>query len=310
MLSGFSNFTNLNNNVISFQKKQKKPQLPHSIDIKKTQHLLDGFSKILKEDQQREHPVIEYIKPGTIEKLLALVNEKHDLPYVVGIAGGSASGKTSGIKRFKKLLKEKLPQYNKKHPFIETIPHDSFYYDLSDKVKKLGSDEVLRTEDFDCPDAVETGLLIKKLKKLKQGKDIRIPYYPLDGTCARIEDKIPVKAAPLVMVEGLFTLVDKKLRDLFDLKIFIDASKEVRAKRWWERAIRDRNMKHDAAGQAMFDRAFTNHDKYVEPTKEHADIILRSDEDKFNFNKVLEQITTLLSQNISFAGLFKNNKAA
>jgi len=291
MLLNFSNASGVNNNLVSFQKRQQNTQPSDSIDLYKAQKLRQSISDILKEDQQRKHPVIESIKPDTIEKLVDLANTKRSKPYIIGVAGGSGSGKTTIVKIFTDLINKIIPHYNSQKPFIQNIKYDNFYYDFSEEVRQKGSDEVMKTKDLDCPQALDTSLLIKKLNELKQGKDIKTPEFLLNNSGIRIEDNITVKTSPIVTLEGLFTLWNKNLRNLLDLKIFIEASKEVRSKRWWDRA-KERNIEDDEVGRAFYNRTFNNHDIYVEPTKRYADIVINADGDQKDVQKVLRQITT------------------
>ncbi|MEW5821553.1 MAG: hypothetical protein AB1782_15280 [Cyanobacteriota bacterium] len=276
--------------------------------LKKASQLMNDFATILEEDQKRSTPVFKDIKEGTLQKIFQLALRNQDKPALLGIVGGSASGKSTISKQFVKNINELAPPNNNGVPLISEISQDNFYYNFSKEIEKMGSEEFFKTKNLNEPKAVELDLLAEKLATLKQGKEIKTPHYLIDGTGRREDDAITVKPSPLVTVEGLLILANKKVRDLFDLRIFIDASKEVRTKRWWDRAP-DRNIKDDAGGRALFKMTMDMHDKHVERYKPTADIVLNS-EAKFDDTKtVLKQLAEAITKPVSFAGLFKKKAA-
>lgn len=277
--------------------------------LKKATQVMKDFAHILDEDQQRATPVFKTIKSGTLERMFNLALRKDNTPVLIGVTGGSASGKTTIKDNFVDAVKASTPESPDGKPFIQDISQDNFYYDFSDEIKKKGADEVFKNKNLDHPDAVELSLLTKKLEELKAGKEVKIPEFLVNGTGVRVDDKITVKPAPIIAVEGLFTLTDKTLSNMFDLKVFIDASKEVREKRWWARAEK-RNLKHDEAGEAFFNRTFTMHDKFVEPHKADADLVINSEADRRSVKKVLTQLGEALTKPVSFTGLINSFKKA
>ena len=128
--------------------------------------------------------------------------------FIIGIAGGTGSGKTTVVKR----LTERLPKGE-----VVVIPQDSYYKDSSDVPM-----EERQNINFDHPDAFDWGLLEKHLKMLKEGKAIEQPTYSYI-TCTRQKETIHVEPKEVVIVEGIMALCDKKLRNEMDLKIFVDA---------------------------------------------------------------------------------------
>jgi uridine kinase len=280
-----------------------KPSESMARRLKKAGQLIQDLGKIIEDDLKRDIPVLKRLDNGTLEKIFNLALQDRSTPVMIGVAGGSASGKTTIAEGLSDRLNQNSNQVNKK-PFSELVSQDNYYKDFSDEIKEKGADRVFKEKNLDCPDAVDLSLLAGHLDQLKGGKDVKIPEFLPNGTGVSKPDKIPVSAAPFVFVEGLFTLTTEKLRDLFDLKVFVDASKEVRADRWWKRAAK-RNIKNDEAGKAFFNRTFKMHDIHVEPSKAHADIVLNSEAEFSDVNLVLDQIARAISKPVSFAGLVK-----
>lgn len=274
--------------------------------LKKASQFMQDFTKILEEDQKREVPVLKNVSKDAIGKLFNSIIKSDSHPVMVGVSGGSASGKTTVAKAFLKNLNEKGDP-NK--PIGQLISQDNYYYDMSDEIKEKGADRVFKEKDLDCPQAVELDLLAKHVEQLKQGKEVKIPEYLLNGTGVRTDNKIPIKPSPLTIVEGLFTLGHEKLNQLYDLKVFVDASREVREQRWWARAS-ERDMKKDETGMTFFNRTFNNHDKYVEPTKANADMVVSSEASQEDQKTVFQQLATALTKPISFTGLLNKFKKA
>lgn len=263
--------------------------------LNKASQLMQDLAKIFEEDQKRPIPVFEKINKGTLEKIFQLALQGFEKPVAIGITGGSAVGKTTISDMLYDHITAKVPEMASGRPLVQKIRHDNFYPDFSKAIKEQGADYFFKNTNLDVPDILETSLLVNKLTSIKEGKDVRIPKYYFDGTGRRIENAILIKSAPIVLIEGLFTLNDEKLRDLLDLKVFIDASKEVRADRWWARAIK-RTIKHDESGETFFNRTFTMHEKHVEPIKDKADIIINSEADIKSVNKVLKQIADAITK--------------
>ena len=274
--------------------------------LKKVSQVMQDMAKIFEEDQKRDIPIFKSIKPGTMEKLFYLTMKSDGKPVTMCMTGGSASGKTTQSELFAEGLTKNIPKTPDGLPFVEYFSQDRFYYDFSKEIQKQGPDEFFKTKNLDHPKTVELSLLEKKLAELKDGKEVLIPNYQLNGTGKR-EEPIPVKPAPLILVEGLFVQSTKKLRDLFDLKVFVDASQDVRSDRWWKRAAK-RKLKRDEAGIAMHDRAMNMHNKFVEPAKDTSDIVINAEADFEATKGVIAKITEAITKPVSFTGLINKLK--
>ena len=178
---------------------------------------------------------------------------------IIGIAGGTGSGKTTVVKK----LLEKLPD-NK----VVILPQDSYYRDSSDKP----IEERLEM-NFDHPDSIEWELLVNHLKTLKSGKEIQQPIYSY-LTCTRAKETIPVQPCKVVIVEGILILTSPELRDMLDLKVFVDADADDRLIRVINRDIVERGRSVNKVMERYEQTVKPMHLQFIEPTKRFANIIV------------------------------------
>jgi uridine kinase len=178
---------------------------------------------------------------------------------IVGIAGGTGSGKTTVVKK----LMDALPGGE-----VVVIPQDSYYKDNSDIPL-----EERQKINFDHPDSLEFTLLIDHLKKLKKGKSIEMPIYSY-LTCVRAKETIPIKPAKVVIIEGILILVDAGLRRMLDIKVFVDADADDRLGRVIQRDIVERGRSVMKVLERYHDTVKPSHLQFIEPSKRYADIII------------------------------------
>lgn len=179
-------------------------------------------------------------------------------PYIIGIAGGSGSGKTT--------IAQKIVNHFKKR--ILHIPHDRYYKDHSHLSAKK-----LITHNYDHPHDLETNLLIKNIEELLQGKTIELPIYDFTTHTRRGETTV-AKPAPLILIEGILIYENKRLRDYIDLKVFIDVAPDIRVIRKIDRDIRQRGRTMAMSIDQYLATTRPMHEQFVEPTKQFADIII------------------------------------
>jgi len=194
---------------------------------------------------------------------------------IVGIAGGTGSGKTTVVRK----LIEMLPQEK-----VAILPQDSYYKDNQDI-----SLEERQKINFDHPDSVEFTLLIEHLKMLKQGKSIEMPIYSY-LTCLRAKETIPVAPADVVVIEGILILTDPGLRDMLDIKVFVDADADDRLGRVIQRDIVERGRSVLAVLERYHDTVKPSHLQFIEPSKRYADIIIPRGGDNLVGIEVLKTI--------------------
>ena len=185
--------------------------------------------------------------------------QKSKTMFVIGIAGGTGSGKTTVVKK----LTERLPKGE-----VVVIPQDSYYKDSSHVPV-----EERQNINFDHPDAFEWPLLERHLRELREGKPIEQPIYSY-LTCTRQEETIHIEPKEVVIIEGILTLVDKKLRAQMDLKIFVDADGDDRLIRVISRDIVERGRTAEAVMERYQRVLKPMHQQFIEPCKRYADVIV------------------------------------
>lgn len=178
---------------------------------------------------------------------------------IIGIAGGTGSGKTTVVRR----IVDTLPP-----DMVAVIPQDSYYNDQS--YLPL---EVRKQTNFDHPDAFEWPLLAQQIDELRHGRAIEQPTYSY-LTCTRLPETVHVEPRDVIIVEGIMTLYDRKLRDLMDLKIFVDAEPDERLLRVIERDMAERGHPLEMLIGKYRHVLKPMHDEFIEPTKQYADIII------------------------------------
>ncbi|MBM4320314.1 MAG: uridine kinase [Deltaproteobacteria bacterium] len=178
---------------------------------------------------------------------------------IIGIAGGTGSGKTTVARK----IQESLP------PGASVIlDHDSYYHDRSD----LPQDEREKL-NYDHPDALDNVALIRDLDTLRQGRDAQKPVYDF-ATHTRLATTEPVRPAPIILVEGILILVDEALRRRFDVKIFVDTDADIRVFRRIRRDMEKRGRSFASIRHQYYATVRPMHLQFVEPSKRWADLII------------------------------------
>ncbi|NCB51081.1 MAG: uridine kinase [Clostridia bacterium] len=176
----------------------------------------------------------------------------------IGIAGGTGSGKTT-------ITRQLTSRFGGD---VSVIYHDNYYKAHDD----ITFEERTRL-NYDCPDAFDTWLLVRDLKALKRGETIECPLY--DYTVHnRAKETKTISPAPVVIVEGILILQSSELRDLMDIKIFVDTDADVRILRRIVRDVRDRGRSLESVVNQYLGTVKPMHETYVEPSKRFADIII------------------------------------
>jgi uridine kinase len=178
---------------------------------------------------------------------------------VVGIAGGTGSGKTTVVNR----ILERLPEDE-----VAILPQDAYYKDNS-RLNMEDRQEV----NFDHPDAVEFSLLIEHLARLRAGETIRRPVYSY-LTCTRSEETIPMEPRQVTILEGILILTCEALRNLIDIKVFVDADADDRLSRVVSRDIQERGRSVSKVLERYDKTVKPMHLQFIEPSKRYADIIV------------------------------------
>jgi len=178
---------------------------------------------------------------------------------IVGIAGGTGSGKTTVVNR----ILERLPEDK-----VTLLPQDAYYKDNS-QLKLEDRQEV----NFDHPDSVEFSLLIEQLTQLKAGKTVQRPIYSY-LTCTRSEETLPIEPLQVTILEGILILTSEELRKLIDVKVFVDADADDRLSRVVSRDIQERGRSVNKVLERYDKTVKPMHLQFIEPSKRYADIIV------------------------------------
>jgi len=178
---------------------------------------------------------------------------------IIGIAGGTGSGKTTVVRK----IVEALPPH-----YVAVVPLDSYYNDTTEM-----TDEERKAINFDHPDAFDWKLLTKQINDLRHGVAIEQPTYSYILS-NRLPETVHVDPKPVIIIEGIMTLINKKLRDIMDLKIFVDADPDERLIRNIERDTIDRGRTVSMVVERYLEVLKPMHEQFIEPTKRYADLII------------------------------------
>lgn len=178
---------------------------------------------------------------------------------IIGIAGGTGSGKTTVVRK----IIESLPKDK-----VAVIPQDCYYKDnhhipLETRLKM----------NYDEPDSIEWTLLVQHLKELKSGRSVNVPTYEF-VTCSRLNETKEVLPSEVVVVEGILVLCDPELRELMDVKVFVDTDADERLIRVINRDCVERGRTPKMVIDRYQETLKPMHELHIEPSKKHADIII------------------------------------
>lgn len=177
---------------------------------------------------------------------------------VLGVAGGTGSGKTTLTRRLKDRFGDQ----------ISVISHDNYYK----RQDHLTYDERCRT-NYDHPDAFDTDLMVEHLAALKRGETIYCPVYDFSEH-NRSDDLLEIKPAPVILVEGILIFASQELCDLMDIKVFVDTDADVRILRRIVRDVKKRGRTLDSVVSQYLTTVKPMHEQFVEPSKRRADLII------------------------------------
>ena len=207
---------------------------------------------------------------------------KKSKPYIIGIAGGTASGKTAVAE----ILKESHPDE------ILLITHDNYYKAYGEIPKKEAQEK-----NFDYPGSIDNRLFIRHLKKLIAGGKVNLPHYNF-FTHSRSKKTTPAESKPIIIIEGILALSNPLVRKLMNLKIFIDADTDVRLARRLERDLKERDRSLKYSIMQYLNSAAPMYKIYVEPTKRYADIIANNNSSLDQLKNFLDLVQTKIDQEI------------
>jgi len=203
-------------------------------------------------------------------------------PLLIGLAGGSGSGKTT-------VANVILERIGAQH--IAYLPHDAYYRDKDDLPTTP-----LAGINWDHPDALETGLMIAHIEALQSGQAIALPVYDF-AQCVRTGQTERIEPQPIIIVEGILIFADARLRGLFDLKLYVDTDADLRFIRRFQRDVRERGRTPASVIEQWLATVRPMHLDFVEPSKRYADVIIpEGGYNRAAMEMVVARIATLLQQ--------------
>jgi uridine kinase len=212
-------------------------------------------------------------------------------PVILGVAGGSGSGKTTVVERLTRALGE---------PDVAVIHHDSYYRDAS----HLPPEE-RESINYDHPDSLETELLITHLEALLDGHAVDVPVYDF-ADHVRLPETERVEPRPVVILDGILILWDRRLRELLDVKLFVDADADVRLGRRLRRDMEERGRSPGSVLAQYMATVRPMHLEFVEPTKRYADMIIpRGGHNQVGVDMVVATVRSVLGDRGSIGGRFR-----
>jgi uridine kinase len=184
---------------------------------------------------------------------------RNQTPFTIAVAGGAGSGKTT----ISHAILERIGAEN-----IAYLPHDAYYKDLSHL-----DDSQRRAINFDHPNSLDTPLMIQHIQQLQRYEPVEIPVYDFTRD-TRTRNTIHIAPNPIILVEGILILWEADLRELFDIKIFVDTDADLRFIRRLQRDIVERGRTAESVISQYLNTVRPMHMEFVEPSKRHADIII------------------------------------
>ena len=211
---------------------------------------------------------------------------KHKTPLVIGIAGGSGSGKTTAAD----IILQKVGRQR-----IAYLQHDSYYRELTNLPLNQR-----REVNFDHPDSLESDLMREHIVTLKEWKPIEVPVYDFT-THSRTNETMHVEPRRVILVEGILIFAEPALRPLFDVKIFVDTDADIRFIRRLKRDIDERGRTTDMVVKQYLTTVRPMHLDFVEPSKRYADVIIpEGGLNEVAMDMVIARIESMLHEDSAF----------
>ena len=209
-------------------------------------------------------------------------------PFIIGVAGGTASGKSTVCGR----IVERLSK-NSVNKRVVTISQDSFYRNLvtQEELEKAKHGDF----NFDHPDAFEHSLMLNTLKDLKAGKSVEIPLYDYCNNSRIVGKSEKIEMADVILVEGILIFFDPELRNMFNLKLFVDADPDIRLARRVERDTKERSRPLEHVLHQYLSLVKPAFEDFCLPTKKYADVIIpRGADNEVAIDLIVQHIQEIL----------------
>ncbi len=248
-------------------------------------YLQTKFKQIITFDRKYPKPIIREVNPNFISNFSRRLINNPEKRFLISITGESAAGKSTICREISKVIEQlSMP--------VTILSTDNYFNDISALISKYGTFDNLRDSgyDVDAPTSFQLPVLKNDLQDLSDGLDIRSPMYLPNGTGVSMPKAIDVKSSKIIIVEGIATMYED-VKDIFDIKIYVETDLETRKKWFLDRAVEERNQDLVNA-QKHWDYILEAGKKYVQPYRREADLVLNGDADLKYFEQILEYIHT------------------
>ena len=246
-------------------------------------YLQTKFRQIFLFDKKQPIPIINNINPDFIDKFSRRLINKPTKRLLIGVTGESASGKSTICHEIKNVIEQlSMP--------VTILSTDNYFNDISALINKYGSFDNLRDNgyDVDAPSSFQLDVLRSDLEDLSDGLDIKAPIYLPNGTGVSMPKTLDVHSQKIIVVEGIATMYDS-VKDVFDIKIYVETENELRKQRFLNRAVEERNQSEENA-QKHWNYITEAGEKYVKPFRKESDLVINGNSDLKYFAQMLEYI--------------------
>ena len=248
------------------------------------------LKKIFMDEMSSENSIFIKVDHSAIHKMALFLSGMIDRSCSIGIAGETASGKSTIAYDIIETVEKFADKYNIENA-ITRINTDDYYYDRSEMVKKAGSfAEFAKHYDLDVPEALELELMKNHIQSLLNGNVVFLPEYDMSGTAIRRDNVKIAIPSKIIISEGLFTLTNKVV-DAFDFKVYVDVSHSVQKDRFYKRA-EERGL-GDSADE-VYENASSKAKTYIHPTSSRADIILSGEADRKAYRDFINRVLDII----------------
>lgn len=277
--------TILENSTKNFDISSANP-VYHSRFQKLERALNDLFMKEL----NSEKSIFIKFSPNIVRKIAIFLSGVASRPASIGFCGETASGKSTIVLDSIDTINDFSQEFLLEN-IVTRINTDDYYFDRSKEVEAAGSfAEFTKHYDLDVPEAIELSLMKEHIEKLLNKESVYLPRYDMSGTAKRFDNEILATPSPIIISEGVFTLVDK-IADIFDFKIYVDVSKDVQRKRFFERA-EQRGLGDSACD--IFENASQKADIYIRPCAKIADIVLNGEAQRERYKQFISSFLFII----------------
>ena len=270
----------------------KNKKMYVSMPFNRVEAVEKKLKEIFEEELKSDGSILVSYKPQVLSKLAKYLSGNVSRAASIGIAGETASGKSTITLDIIDTIKSFATEFEIED-VITRVNTDDYYYDRSEMVKAAGSfANFAKNYDLDVPQALELSLMCKHIKELLSGNMVYLPKYDMSGTAIRYDNHTLAKPSKIIISEGLFTLT-QDIKDAFDFKIYVDVEHEVQKKRFYVRA-NERGLGDSADG--IYNNASQKADIYIRPCKQIADIVLSGEAVRARYKSFLNKLISIVQQ--------------